>query len=684
MGNTLKELNAYGITGLYYEMWEPSYVSFSSAQIDATKINIDVFSSINNLFWKNLFEADNILKAIESLKNIYQYTKCDDIHLLAILNNSDVFVSKCLEAVRKLGNINFTQNEYFYMLETVSVLCKLYSKTIFFPHNLTVEDGFILNEFLCEELLSNVMDINKNPYLDFIQKNCEEVIKTYKPDVLWILGPIKYSNLAIALIAKKYNPNIHISVCNHSSEYYSLNKITDLLLLNDKLFNVIDSVILDDTINTKNKLLLALKNKTPIDNIPNIIYKDKNSNEIRQTEYEAIIMSDTSITKQKSDYPIVNIKLWENDLCHWNKCTFCGINKKYQCKRFSEFNDKDSIDKKVEKIKEYVKSGYKYFWFIDEAIPVEVLKAFSEKLIKDKIKIIWQARARIDKLFNNNLCETLSKAGLKEIRFGLESACSRILKLMNKFPDDITLESIENIVKNLTDNNVSVHFPLIVGFPTETSFERMQTYNFVEMLRAKYKNVTFNVNRIGLDVCSTLFKNYYEFGITRIDWPCNPRYFLGNIIEWNSKDVPFDKDMIDRDRNDFMRRCLYPWIPDTALIKPHVFYRLTETSRNTLLWKCNHSFIKENVNMSIDINKTNFSISKNISYLEQYKYGRDYIYNWNSHILLCDEDKILSMLIVKYNKYKKLNVKNCNKDIIYNAYKHGIIESSKIGGEGDV
>lgn len=34
-----------------------------------------------------------------------------------------------------------------------------------------------------------------------------------------------------------------------------------------------------------------------------------------------------------------------------------------------------------------------------------------------------------------------------------------------------------------------------------------------------------------------------------------------------------------------MRELLYPWMPANSYIKPYIFYRFSETIRNTLIWK---------------------------------------------------------------------------------------------------
>ncbi len=51
-----------------------------------------------------------------------------------------------------------------------------------------------------------------------------------------------------------------------------------------------------------------------------------------------------------------------------------------------------------------------------------------------------------------------------------------------------------------------------------------------------------------------------------------------------------------------MREMLYPWMPIDSFIKPHIFYRLSETARHTLKWKAQmNSAIPVTNAVSIDL-----------------------------------------------------------------------------------
>lgn len=233
---------------------------------------------------------------------------------------------------------------------------------------------------------------------------------------------------------------------------------------------------------------------------------------------------------------------------------------------------------------------------------------------------------------------------MREIRLGLESASTRIQKLMNKFSVDIDNLYIENLVKKFNNNGISVHFPMIIGFPTESIAERRETYEFLEYLSRKCPLTTFNINVLGLDISSELFKEYSKFNISEIRFPCSPKYFLGNIVGWDSFESPYDRSTLDFERNNVMRNILYPWMPTNCVLPIFIFYRLSETSRNTLIWKC-----VDNENNLLDIESTIELSPGNSEIVRSEKMS--VIYNLTSHHLIeCDE---VSLLLVDYLKQSR-------------------------------
>ncbi|MBR5041355.1 MAG: radical SAM protein [Clostridiales bacterium] len=606
----MKELNIYSISGLYYEYYDLDY---STIACNAGEKSI--LENVNGFFWKEVFSDDAINTILSCLQKETRRLKNNKFR--AVANNPKRFVENVKDALYKTSFHDLNMKEFFSALETLNIYCELYSEYISYPHVLTLEDGFKVNEMDSRNMIEIAMNASRNPYYKFLNSGAFEELKNQNPDIIWMRGKIRLSSLALAIYAKQLNPDVHICVVGHSSEYYSLNKITDYLKCNDELFQIIDSIVLNDDKNTVNAVYKAIENGDSLDTVNNLLYYDRASKEIKQTAYKNSVLSTYDwVTRRPNDlkedktiaaYNVVNSRLWPNSICFWNKCTFCGINKKYVDMGESVFGN---VSEKVDILSELYSNDARYFWFIDEAIVPSAIEEIAKLLVDKNIDIKWQIRSRIDYEWDDVDFDLLYKSGLREIRLGLESGSVRVRRAMKKFSRDIENSYIENLIKKFNDHKISVHFPIIIGFPTETESERNETYSFLREMRSKYPLMSFNVNLLGLDVSSALFKEHYKFGISELKFPCDPRRFIGNLVNFRMWDDSFDFKRLNNERESFMRQVLYPWMPTNTIMEVVIFYRLCETSRNTLIWKCSSS-----EDIEIEPNSS-ICISKDVSVLE--------------------------------------------------------------------
>lgn len=592
----IKELNVGSIGGIHYEMYDPDPQNLYTEQILHHYQGKPDFLDLNGVFWSEVLSNKNIEKLIDDFLESYNENDELEPYEQMIHNFPDLFVNTIQEAKDQLCEQGISEKEYFGCLETLAITCKIYSDLYFSPFELTIHEGFLLESYSSMKMLSDCLVPAQNPYYYFLDRYVWKVLLDLQPQCVWINGKMTIANMAIAKFLKRGVPGVNIFWALPGSEYYATNKIEEYLKYNTPLFSVIDGIVLDDFENTRKHIIDALEHNDGLEGIYNLMYSKKVLNgdiKIFQGEYKKYQDSSLTvleITKRikRTDFnfriapwEIVNVKLFPQKICSWNKCTFCGINKKYRVQ-----GQESELENKIKELSKLQDEGCKYFWFIDEEISAGHMEEFAKAVIESNMQIKWQIRARLSRDFTDrDLCKLLAEAGLREIRFGLESASYRILNLMNKFDDDFSLELAEQIVATFEEVGVAVHFPVIVGFPGETDIEREQTYQFLSYLRSKYNKFSFNVNVIGLDVSSMLFKNWQHYGITRISFPCNPHYFLGNLVDWDCADTPFLEDKLKMERDEFMREQLYPWMPENALVYPHIFYRLMETARNTLTIK---------------------------------------------------------------------------------------------------
>ena len=610
----MRYIHIASVGGLFHEFYNPVPNGLYTMRLKCSENELDA----TNFFWSLIFDIASIQQLLSKIKPI------SPKHI-AILSNTKLFIKQVIEAKKCICRRDLTQQDFFRYLETLSIVCDLYSEYVFYPHRLTIQNGFDLDCYSASKIYHECLVENQNPYLKFVKLYIIPHIVSLQPDIIFIDGAPTYYNMSVCRLIKKKFPNIHISLTRHSSEYYSLNKIEAYLIKNKYLFRMVDSVILEFFSETEDKLTDAIEKKYKLSQIPNLIYKDGNS--IKMTSYsisQKAYLPD--IQEPYAGSELINVHLQPNVMCYWNKCSFCGINKKYHFINPSIEKD-DDLEKSLKNLKDCIDEQVKYIWFIDEAIHPSKLEHIANFFINNRMNIRWQARCRIEKiLLNKNLIMVLQKSGLTELRLGLESASADILKSMNKFNQDFSLDLVNEICAKYSEAGISIHFPMIIGFPGETAFELSKTYNYLKYLCSQFPLVSFNINIFNLDISSYVFSHPGKFGIDEISYPCPLNDFLGNTLQWKRNNT-LSLNHLYKERDRYMRDILYPWMPKDSHVKPYLFYRLSETIRNTLIWKSQK-----------DANKDNkLNMKKKLIVPTALIYGYDsnrniyVIYNWTTH-----------------------------------------------------
>ncbi|MCP3682060.1 MAG: B12-binding domain-containing radical SAM protein [bacterium] len=115
------------------------------------------------------------------------------------------------------------------------------------------------------------------------------------------------------------------------------------------------------------------------------------------------------------------------------------------------------------------------FMFLDDTINLNhrFLNELCDSIISSSdFKPKWNAQARLD-LFNEELAHKMSKAGCHKLMFGVESGNDRIRnQIVNK---NISQSQIEQGVKLCRKYRIKCAFFLMLGFPSETQQELMDT-----------------------------------------------------------------------------------------------------------------------------------------------------------------------------------------------------------------
>lgn len=234
-----------------------------------------------------------------------------------------------------------------------------------------------------------------------------------------------------------------------------------------------------------------------------------------------------------------------------------------------------NIDVAIDLLKHISKSGVKHFWSIDESIPADILQKLSSRIIEEGMTFHWHVRTRVDPgLLDECLAQQLEKAGLKHVLLGLESASCRILKLMKKTDNDDYLETLENIILTYGKHGICVHCPAIIGFPSEATYEREETFRFLDYLSQTYDNFSYNVNCFYLDIESDVAKHWTQYGIENISLSCAPTHYLGNEVDFICHPYTSKQTLCFEQAKQMIKQ--YSWYPQSAMVSPDVFYEMAE------------------------------------------------------------------------------------------------------------
>ena len=161
------------------------------------------------------------------------------------------------------------------------------------------------------------------------------------------------------------------------------------------------------------------------------------------------------------------------------RCSYCQPT---LTKLFGKKLRKRSPENILEELKD-LKERYRIdsFMFYDDTFVIDEKWVFSfcDALIRSNLKLVWSCNVRAN-LVNYDLLKKMKEAGLKKVGIGIVSGSQRILdEIYNK---QITIKMIKESVKIIKSLDLKIQGYFMIGAPTETEDEIMQTIAFAKAL----------------------------------------------------------------------------------------------------------------------------------------------------------------------------------------------------------
>ena len=238
------------------------------------------------------------------------------------------------------------------------------------------------------------------------------------------------------------------------------------------------------------KLIRALDEKTPPDNIPGISYvKD---DKIIHTPPQPIVTDIDSLP-----IPAYHLLPWQSYRPHPPHGMYrpfaAMVSSRgcpYRCAYCSKpvFGSKfraQSAERVVSEM-EYLnkKFGVREIAFYDDSFTLDKKRVHEicDKILEKKLKIAWTCETRVN-LVDKELLKHMKQAGCYAIAYGIETAAPEIMKVIQK---DITLEQVEKAVQAHKEVGLQVVGYFMLGSPGETPETIQQTIDFAKKLKVDF------------------------------------------------------------------------------------------------------------------------------------------------------------------------------------------------------
>ena len=291
---------------------------------------------------------------------------------------------------------------------------------------------------------------------------------------------------------------------------------------------------------TFKEIVNSIQNKTSLKEIKGICYRDDNGNIIKNFARPIQNMNELP----QMNYDLINVEAYfkkkgnrqfdyiSSTGCFF-RCTFCADPQVFQ-RKFSAY-DADRMGKDIA----YFHKKYQFtdLNFQDETLFTykDRIIDFANTLIDKEIDITWAGTMRADQghRMEDEDFEFLASAGMRRILVGVESGSQEMMDWLKK---DIKMEHIDLCAKRCKKYNISVIFPFIIGFPSESEESFMKSIEKafqLGQLSPNFQTPIFYFKPYpGTAITDQVVSDGYELPKTLLEW--SDFDYIGSSGPWVS------------------------------------------------------------------------------------------------------------------------------------------------------
>ncbi len=457
---------------------------------------------------------------------------------------SDEHRARVVEALDRIGYLyeriegakEALRGEGFYDLETYRESLFLIDKwlevisTLYFPTRITVVDNQLpsYSIYSSKHLQQAIRDEQQNPYLALFRDRFLPSILGDAPDFVGVSITATSQiipGLTLCRLIKEARPEIHLTVGGSI-----FTRLVDNLRRCPGLFDLVDDFIVFEGETALLELLRQLDGKRDYSKVPNLIYRENGKIRVNQPFYSENIAQLPAPNYDGFPFrlylaPQTVLPVQFSRGCYYKDCAFCALTLDHQ-----NFRQKDpgrTVDELAHLSSKYDTA---FFFFTDECLALSPTKRLCQQLIERNLNLQWTAEMRFEKNLSRELLASMREAGCLKIVFGLETFNQRMMDFMKK---GIQQEHVRRIADDCVDLGIAVHCYVIVGFPTETEQEALETMNFVVQNAKLNSSYGFSCQPclFDLEKEAPIMNDPGGYGIRRIMRPAAEDLSLGFFYE---------------------------------------------------------------------------------------------------------------------------------------------------------
>ncbi len=176
------------------------------------------------------------------------------------------------------------------------------------------------------------------------------------------------------------------------------------------------------------------------------------------SRYLRVVDSPNPMHRLWNDTPWLRYRLAYG--CYWRRCAFCDTQLDY-IKRYLA-SDLDALFSAADAASK--RSGLYGIHFVDEALPVNLVRAFAARNAERRRPFTFWGNVRFDKAWTEEACSHAAAGGMIAASGGIEIATARGLEIVDK---GFSMRDLLHTLVAFKRAGILVHAYLIYGFPDQ-------------------------------------------------------------------------------------------------------------------------------------------------------------------------------------------------------------------------